>query len=381
MVAISVALSLAADIAFDYYILKNCRNSDKSKNNANKQEVLKEIRNKISALEKKIDSLSQKNHSYADGVDKLKKELEILKLHLNNENRTTVKSNKENEDMINILRDMSRRIAKLEKNSHYDDTTQSYDTDNLKNQIIQLDQKIESLKQLMNKPNQFAQQNGQLQQMVYQLNQEVNQLKSIVDSQQKVIREQEKTNRFSETKPVSQPSTPSVSQTTSQTSNIPDSKLPSTLLAKVIIPNQNYVRTLLSNLLSIQNCLGSVEYEHCQKKLQDILENGDFEDYEEIMSAVHEIIRKYIYESNTKVSAEEWKQLEKYIENAGYVAVPVKAGDIITPYRTYFERPIPASGGIVNTIKKIQLKPFVLFYEDSGEKEMVKLCGKCTYYK
>ena len=137
----------------------------------------------------------------------------------------------------------------------------------------------------------------------------------------------------------------------------------------------------MSNLSTIKNHLGKWEYESYQKGLQQILRTDDFEDGEEIMNDVHELIKKYIYGSDTKVSIDDWQKLEQYIEQAGYIAVPVKAGDNITPYRSYFDRPISANGGTPNTIKQIQLKPFALTYEDCGEKETLKLCGKCTYFK
>ena len=160
-----------------------------------------------------------------------------------------------------------------------------------------------------------------------------------------------------------------------------ESSIEATISEDVVIPDETYVEKLLYNLSTIKNHLGDWEYESYQKKLQNILQDGDFEDGEEIMNDVHELIKKYIYRSDTKVSSDDWQKLEQYIEQAGYVAVPVKAGDNITPYRSYFDRPIPASGGTPNTIKQIQLKPFALTYEDCGEKETLKLCGKCTYFK
>ena len=271
-----------------------------------------------------------------------------------------------NDDMMRILREMAKRIAGLEENVSRYYPVDSSENINPENQIDRLNQEIVSLKQRLDEQDRISQQNRQLQETVAQLYQEINHLKIMVESQQKEPKNEQP---ISETRTVSVPSAKTVSQ------------LPFALSAETVVPDRNYVKTLQSGLLSIRNDLGSAEYEHCRKKLQELLDNGDFDDYEEIMNEVHEIIKKYIYGSNTKVSAEEWKHLEKYIGNAGYVAVPVKAGDDITPYRTYFERPIAASGGVANTIKQIQLQPFVLFYEDSGEKEMVKLCGKCTYYK
>lgn len=148
-----------------------------------------------------------------------------------------------------------------------------------------------------------------------------------------------------------------------------------------VIPDKTYVDKLLSGLHTIKNNLGKWEYDCCKKELQEISCNGDFDDAEEIMYAVHELIKKYIYGSDTKVSAEEWKNLEKYIECAGYVAVSVKAGDSVSPYKLYFDRPIAAVGGVPGTIKQIQQIPYTLKYYDGDQTVELKLCGKCTYFK
>ena len=110
------------------------------------------------------------------------------------------------------------------------------------------------------------------------------------------------------------------------------------------------------------------------------MDDGDFDETEEIMTTVHELIKKYIHGSDTKVTADSWKNLEAYIKKAGYMAVPISAGDDVTPFRSYFSRPIAAKGGTPNTIKQIQLQPYIITYEDGGETETLKLLGKCTYY-
>ena len=160
-----------------------------------------------------------------------------------------------------------------------------------------------------------------------------------------------------------------------------ESSIETTISEDVIIPNKAYVEKLVSNLSTIKNHFGDWEYKSYQKRLQQILREDDFEDGEEIMNAVHELIKKYIYGSDTKVSIGDWQKLEQYIEQAGYVAVSVKEGDNIKPYRSYFDRPIPASGGMPNTIKQIQQKPYSLKYRDGDEISELKLCGKCTYFK
>ncbi|MDE6834911.1 MAG: hypothetical protein K2J39_11810 [Ruminococcus sp.] len=149
----------------------------------------------------------------------------------------------------------------------------------------------------------------------------------------------------------------------------------------VVLPDRKYVEKLIEELWKIKNNFGDYEFEKCLKGLKEILEKDDFDDAEEIIFSVHELIEKYIYGSDTKVSASDWKKLENYIENAGYKPVPVKIGDDITPYKVYFNRPIVAKGGTVNKIRHIQLQPFVLKYMNDDTIETIKLCGKCTYYK
>ena len=147
---------------------------------------------------------------------------------------------------------------------------------------------------------------------------------------------------------------------------------------KTIDADKNYIESVIKNLENIKGTLPDIYYNKVYTKLQDILKNGDFDEPDDIMNSIHETIKKYVYNSSTKVSSEEWKQLEKFIKDCGYTEVDVKPGDDITPFRTYFERPISANNeGTPNTIKEIQLKPFVVKCEDS----LFKLCGKCTYYK
>lgn len=147
---------------------------------------------------------------------------------------------------------------------------------------------------------------------------------------------------------------------------------------KTIDADKNYIESIIKNLENIKGTLPDMYYNKVYTKLQDILKNGDFNEPDDIMNSVHETIKKYVYNSSTKVSSEEWEQLKKFIKDCGYTEVDVRPGDDITPFRTYFERPISANNeGTPNTIKEIQLKPFVVKCEDS----LFKLCGKCTYYK
>lgn len=148
----------------------------------------------------------------------------------------------------------------------------------------------------------------------------------------------------------------------------------------VVIPDDKYVGGLLCSLSKIKGVLGDWEYAKYEKGLNKLLIYGDFEDQEEIINEVHELIKKYIYGSDTKVSIENWYKLEDYIKNAGYVPISVKPGDDINKFKSFFDRPIQAKGGIPNTIKQIQLLPYIMKFYDGTQVQTVKLCGKCTYY-
>lgn len=147
----------------------------------------------------------------------------------------------------------------------------------------------------------------------------------------------------------------------------------------VVVPDKEYVKSLLDNISVIK--IDGWGIEKFKENLTKLLDKGDFEDNEEIIMGVHDNIKKYIYEQETQFSDQEWEKLEEYIENAGYIPVSVKAGDDIRNYKLYFDRPIPADGGIPYTIKHIQLKPYILkFYDGEQVRDDLKLCGKCTYF-
>lgn len=155
-----------------------------------------------------------------------------------------------------------------------------------------------------------------------------------------------------------------------------------TLTPDVVIPDEEYIRKIIKELSKLKDILGDWEYQKCKDGLTEILNHGDFDDAEEIMNTVHELIKKYVYGSDTKISYLNWGKCEEYIEKTGYVPIPVCAGDSVRQFREYFDRPIEADGGIPGTIKQIQLKPYSLkFYDGEEIREDLKLRGKCTYYK
>lgn len=159
----------------------------------------------------------------------------------------------------------------------------------------------------------------------------------------------------------------------------------------VVMPDEKYVKKLIENLSELRKKAVQFvgihpEYQKFERGLYDLRDKiesdqGEFDNPEDIMTEVHELIEKYIYGSDSKVFTTEWPALEEYIEKAGYSAVQIHAGEDVRPYMTYFTRPISATGGIPFTVKQIQLKPYTLKFHDGDKIHEMKLCGKCTFYK
>ena len=155
------------------------------------------------------------------------------------------------------------------------------------------------------------------------------------------------------------------------------------LKVEFVTPDRKYVSGLAKTVGLLMKNIADIKHElgKAQDGLEKILSSGDFDDPEEIMNNVHEIIRKYIYGSDSKLNNSDWEKLERFLLQAGYKPVVVNVGDSIIPFRTYFDQPIAADGGQHDVIKSIQLKPFEIRYSDGEELITLKLCGKCTYYR
>lgn len=437
VIAVSVAVSLIADIAIDCGLLirkgvgsREYRNALKlAKNNkdvVDRQNIIKDMNEKISKLEHQINSfpksVSENNNNFTYLKNEIRTIKESLELYthsdsldvnkivalindlssrlsqLENQCRTTPSENKIDcteferkvsnlTNQVNSLKgelnnyaSLKDKINKIESSLlriHNEiqnitpNTPTVFDSSKLESKISTLQTDIKNLKTTINTND--AQ--SQLVQVVRQLSSEIVNLKQIISSQQKTIDSLKNSSVNTIT------TTPIPKSTTSVIPKIQKSSVHEADYANVITPNEEYVEKLQQNVSEIKGHLGEWELKNYQEGLKKILTQGDFDDGEEIIGEIHELIKKYIYGSDTKVSATDWDILEKYIINAGYTPVPVKSGDDITPFKSYFDRPIPANGGIPNTIKQIQLRPFVLMYDDCGEKEEIKLCGKCTYYR
>lgn len=106
-------------------------------------------------------------------------------------------------------------------------------------------------------------------------------------------------------------------------------------------------------------------------------------DEEDLIIAVHETIKKYVYGSHSNFTNEAFNGVESWLENIGYKSINAKPGDSINPIRTYFARPIPAATSDKSqdmTIKQVQLQPRVLKIKIDGKIQTHKLAGFCSYY-
>ncbi len=338
IVVISVIASLTADAALDYFVFRKNKIGTKEFRDALKypkaaEQQQQEILRQVSKLENSLSSIS--TVSYSD-IEAIRRDIEELKRKLvtSGTASTAPPSSEKEQQIVDILKNLASRISTIESNQK---STSSNE------ELLDYIRRIEA-----------------------ETKRELQSLKSKID-------------RGGDSTPV----TPIKPTKPSEPIPQPRSKTYTPVNRTVVVPSSNYVQTLINGVTQLERSTSSISYE--LEKLKDgllnVKKNGDFDDLEEVMNLIHDLIKKYIYDSDSKVSADEWKMLEQFLIHSGYEPIPVKEGDSIIPYRTYFERPIPASGGPTDTIKQIQLMPFVLSYSDCGETEVLKLCGKCTYYK
>ena len=439
VIAISIVGSLIIDIAIDYRLMKNCGLfSDEHKSLlkfARNNKNIKDYQDIFEGLDVRIQELDQRITKFPAGSDpdvsELLKEINRLKEAVANmqpippgsSNPETSQLQKYTDRKISELqkdtdckiselqKDTDRKISELEKKlkGYVSSMPAPYDNDikQLNLALIELTKRVYILenRQAINNPNpenlnginaaiqstayklnklnsemislksavykqQDRSNNKEYEEKINVINENITLLKKIIGEHQKTIGEHQKIIESLKSPKTENPTKPPVPSPVFKP-RISDNK---------IIPDKKYVMGLISNLSLLKGNLGAVEYNCYEKELLELKDEGEFDDAEEIMTTVHELIEKYIYGSDTKVTVEAWKYLEKYIEKAGYKAVKIKPGDDVTPYRTYFSRPIAASGGIPNTVKNIQLQPYILTYRYGGTEETLKLCGKCTYY-
>ena len=333
------------------------------------QDKIKNLEKSISALSSMIDEIHQTQGLVFSEQDKLL--LEELHTHMTFLEQQ-MKQFSVQENTISVL---EKQISDLQQEIHLlQQTSVSPDMQKQRDAILRLTQNLITLKSQVETLEKTSQIPEDLQTLPAQVQV---QKKEILELHQQISDLQKKINS-----PSLQTKTSHVIENKSRITSTVPAKEPK-LEAEILQPDISYIQKLKNNLSFLKNRLGAVEYRHCEETLDKLLrlDEETLEDSEEIMFPVHGMIEKYIYGSDTKVSNEDWAYLEEYIKKAGYTKVPVKAGDNIKPYQTLFSRPIAVKGGTPNTIKHIQLAPYILYYQDGSKTETLKLCGKCSYYQ
>ncbi len=354
-VLISVILSVALSGGVSMYLFDrfgvNSENFKSLMKFARKNKNLKDYTESIENIEKRISELEQQSGSINDSS-----ELMYIQNELNTHKDAIQKlavavsglKTGESEQVAELLKSVSQRIDSLEQKNSNDSYYES--------RISALEKQFSALQDTVSKQNVVI---TELTRIINDMRQNTA-VKTVSPTTQKQQNVPEKK------APVSRPQTVKTAETSQN----------------VVVPDEKYVKSLISGLVSLNGILGKREYDYCSEKLDEILQDGDFDDSEEIMQSVHEVLKKYIYQSDTKVKNADWKFLEEYLVKAGYEPVPVKAGDRVKDYAVYFENIIPSgSDGESGTIKLISQRPYVITYLDGGAKEQLKLCGKCTAYK
>ncbi len=341
-VLVSVIVSLIADFALDTYMFNNDDSTSKNSNpNGVDDKKYNEVVKSISKLNNQINSVDKNINTK---FDNLQAELEKVKVTAN----TCLENFSKGNDTAKVLADLTallNRVEALEK--------QYGSTDNTT--VQQQQQQIDALTQLVIKQDK----------RITELSNAIQALQSNSNA------EMQHTTPIVLDKPISA----SVPVPVNDTVKV-------SIDSDVVIPNEDYVKKLIENLDKLSDKLGDREYTRCKEDLNKVLDDGDFDDADDIMQVVHGALEKYIYKSDSKVSLDDWKYLEQYLMDAGYKPINANVGDSIKDYAKYFEHAIPASdSGISGTIKIITQRPYVIKYLADDNVEQLKLCGKCTIYK
>ena len=151
----------------------------------------------------------------------------------------------------------------------------------------------------------------------------------------------------------------------------------------VVLVNEDYILKLYQNTESLKGIISDRDYNGFCDKLNDIIDNDDYDDPEEVMSEIHNAIDKYIYGSFVKIASEKVKILKDYILKADYKKIgPFKT--IKNGNARYYESMFPEmvnDAELDGKIKTINKEPYVITYlNDESEEEFV-LRGSCVYYK
>ncbi|HAJ97082.1 MAG TPA: hypothetical protein DCO72_05045 [Ruminococcus sp.] len=151
----------------------------------------------------------------------------------------------------------------------------------------------------------------------------------------------------------------------------------------LIIPDENYINFLKENAGILEGALQERFYRNFIKTLDSVLDDGDFDDPEEIMCDVHGAVEKNIFDSFSRVKRDNIPVLDKFLKIAGYVPLNIGAGDNVLNCAEYFQQLFPekpSNPNQKNLIKQINTQPYQLCYDNDGTPETLVLKGDCTYY-
>ena len=151
----------------------------------------------------------------------------------------------------------------------------------------------------------------------------------------------------------------------------------------IVTPDKAYVTSLKEKTSILKNILDERYYKGLIKTLDALLEDGDFDDPEEIMENIHNAISQNVFKSFSRVKVADIPTLEKFLKIAGYCPLNVKEGDSIIKFSEYFEQAFKENctdETLSNQIMKIDVQPYQIFYDNDGIKDKLLLKGSCVFY-
>ena len=151
-----------------------------------------------------------------------------------------------------------------------------------------------------------------------------------------------------------------------------------------ILPDEKYVRKLISEAEKLDVVYaGNYRYGNLMNGLHNILDNGDFDDPEEIMSEVYSVFKEDVYNALKGVKPESVPFLEEYLVRSGFSKADVKVGDSLERTIDYWKDTFPAECSDISKnkcIKCIHEHPYDLYYICDNKENHLVLKGSCTYY-
>lgn len=155
-------------------------------------------------------------------------------------------------------------------------------------------------------------------------------------------------------------------------------------IVTAIFISENYIKTINKQLEKLKDILLRRNYIDLKETIEEALENFDIDDLEEVISPIHSSIEKNILGSFSKVKKEECSLLEEFLISIGYQEIPVRVGDKIKQWVSYFSNIFQEActdDSFDGTISNIYIKPYELKYRIDDEEETLLLKGQCCFYK